>query len=71
MIRKILDRVKSVSWRPLRKIVAAGLSGLTTAGVVAFLAESGVEVGEATASVIVWLATVAAGYLTPERKTTG
>lgn len=68
MIRRILGKLKSFSWKPLRKIVAVGLSGLTTTGVIAFMAESGVQISETTAAVIVWLATLAAGYLVPEKQ---
>lgn len=58
-----------MNWKPLRKIVAAGLSGLTATGVIEFF-------GDATAwdptsgvtSLIVTAASALAGYLTPEHK---
>lgn len=59
-----------ISWKPLRKIVAAGLSGVSAAGVVAFLAESGVtHVPTGIGALIATAAAVVAGYLVPEKRT--
>jgi hypothetical protein len=55
-----------ISWRPLRKIVAAALSGVTATGVVAFLAESGVDVPASVGALVTAAAAVVAGYLVPE-----
>jgi hypothetical protein len=52
-------------WKPIRKIVAALLSGLTTTGVMAVLDGVGVHVDQTLAGAIVTLAAVAAGYLVP------
>lgn len=58
-----------MSWKPLRKIVVAGLSGLTTTGVVSFFDQvSGWEPSTGVASLIVTGAAVVAGYLTPEKR---
>lgn len=57
-----------VNWTPIRKIVAAGLSGLTTTGVVALLDNFGVHIDQALAGGIVGLAAVAVGYLVPSPK---
>lgn len=58
-----------MNWKPVRKVVAAFLSGLTTTGVVAFLAEVGVTLPPGVASLIVTGAAAVAGYLVPERRT--
>lgn len=54
-----------LTWTPIRKIVAAALSGLTTTGVMALLDGVGVHIDQALAGGIVGLAAVAVGYLVP------
>lgn len=62
--------MKNLNWKPLRKIVAAGLSGVTASGVVTFLSESNIaEVPVGVGTFIAAGAAVAAGYLIPERRT--
>jgi hypothetical protein len=60
--------MKSISWKPLRKIVAAALSGVTATGVVTFLAETGVDVPASVGALVTAAAAVVAGYLVPERQ---
>lgn len=56
-----------VNWKPIRKIVAAALSGITATGAVTFLAESGVAVPSGVGALVAAVAAVAAGYLVPEK----
>lgn len=57
-----------INWRPIRKIVAAALSGITATGVVTFLAESGVaELPLSVGALVASGAAVLAGYLVPEK----
>lgn len=57
-----------MNWKPLRKIIASALSGLTTTGVITGLDSVGVTVDQGWAALIVAAATVLAGYLVPERE---
>lgn len=57
--------VPKVGWKPIRKIMAAGLSGLTTTAVVGAADAIGWHVDQTLAGAIVGLAAILAGYLVP------
>lgn len=65
--KKVVAAVRHGRWRPLRKIGASALSGLTTAGVVAYGDTLGWDVSQGWVALIVAAASVAAGYLTPDK----
>lgn len=57
-----------MKWKPIKKQVAALLSGLTTTGVVTWADGLGWDVSQGWAALIVSGATVLAGYLTPDKR---
>lgn len=67
LVRKVVTAVRTGNWRPLRKIGAGALSGLTATGVVAYGDTLGWDISQGWAGLLAAAATVLAGYLVPER----
>ncbi|WP_329064860.1 hypothetical protein [Amycolatopsis sp. NBC_01480] len=61
---------KLLPWVPVRKVLAAAVAAVLTAGPLAILDAVGVHVDPALGVLIVGILTPLAGYLTPEKKTT-
>lgn len=56
-----------MKWKPIKKVIASTLSGLTASGVIAYGDTLGWDVSQGWAALIVAAASVAAGYLTPDK----
>lgn len=70
MFSRIVGKLRGMSWKPLRKVLAGLLGGLTTTGVMQFLADSGVEVGQGAANLVVVAAGFVASWIVPEKPQT-